>query len=177
MLCQSQDRREINVDNRTVQDKCQFLVSHMEQYYSLVLLLTASEEDAERCFVISLDTWSKACRNLAPIVPEAADARIKRALVDCALRFCGPVSGRVQEEAEVDIWGEKLPGNYSPWVAAIVQLDTFERFVFVLSVLECYSDKECSDLLHCRLEEVAESRAHALHSVASSLKNWHAHDA
>jgi hypothetical protein len=176
MFCQAQDRRETDI-GEPVLDKCQFLVSHMEQYYSLALLLTASVEDAESCFVLALDRWSKACTNLGLIVQEAANASIKRALVDCALQTCHPFFNNFPQEAALEIARETLTSNQSPWLAAIMQLDNFERFVFVLSVLESYSDQECADLLRCQPREVAESRVQALSSVSAALNSCQVWDA
>jgi hypothetical protein len=167
MLHPSQNQHGIHRSEVTVQDKCRFLVSNMEHYYSLALLLTASEEDARHCFVAGLDSWSKAQMNLAPVSVEAAHAWIRRALVECALRICDPDLGRIARESESNLLSDEIPADWSPWVVAITRLDPFERFVFVLSVLESYSDKECSDLLHCRPEEIAESRVLALSLVAS----------
>jgi hypothetical protein len=167
MFCQTQNRRETAVGGTPILDKCQFLVSQMERYYSLALLLTASEEDAESCFVLALDTWSKACANLVPMIQEVVDASIKRVLVDYALRICHPSLGGSPRASTRDIQGEKLASNHSPWAAAIIQLDIFERFVFVLSVLESYSDTECADLLHCQPDEIAESRVQALYSMSA----------
>jgi hypothetical protein len=177
MPCKSMDQFQMVIDDATVWDKCDFLVSNMDQYYSLVLLLTASEEDAERCFTLGLDAWSKACRDLAPMGQEIAHEYVKRALVDSALQICAPALGWVPNDAGHDVWDEKELGNWSPWVAAITQLDPFDRFVFVLSVLEWYSDEECSDLLHCDPKEIAESRVQAASSVASALQTWNLYDA
>lgn len=167
MLCSSENRREVHGSEVTAQDKCQFLVSNMEHYYSLVLLLTASEEDASHCFIAGLDSWSKAQMNLATVSVETAHAWIRRALVKCALRICDPDLGRIPRESESNLRSDEIPADWSPGVVAITRLEPFERYVFVLSVLESYSDKECSDLLHCGLEEIVESRILALSLVAA----------
>jgi hypothetical protein len=53
-------------------------------------------------------------------------------------------------------------GNAQPSVsaasqpfAAITSLSAFERFVFVMSVIECLSQEESAALLNCRIEDVA----------------------
>jgi len=168
MLYELKDRREMNAADATGQDGCQSLISHMERYFLLGLLLTASEDDAESCFVLALDTWSKLTGNLVPMDQELAHVSMKRALVDSAVRICNPVFSPVPRESELDIWSDRSASPYPPWIVAILQLDTFDRFVFVLSVLESYSDKECAELLHCQPEEIAESRTRALHSLAAS---------
>jgi hypothetical protein len=168
MLYDIKDRRDINAADPIVPDDCQSLISHMEQYFLLGLLLTGSEDDAENCFILALDAWSKATGNL--VDRELAHISMKRALVDSAIQICNSAFSHVPRESEADIWNERPEMAYPPWVAAILQLETFDRFVFVLSVLESYSDKDCADLLHSQPEEIAERRARALHSVAVSWR-------
>jgi hypothetical protein len=177
MLSSVQDERELNANDSAVGNDCRFLVSHMEAYFSLGLLLTASEEDAESCFVLALEKSSKASGSRFPRAQELAHKSMKRAVVDSAIQICDPVFGRVRDESELDIAGEKSASSRSPWVACILQLETFERFVFVLSVLESYSDKECANLLHCQLEDIAKSRVQAFYSLSAAWRNWFSYDA
>jgi DNA-directed RNA polymerase specialized sigma24 family protein len=48
----------------------------------------------------------------------------------------------------------------------ITQLPAFERFVFVMAVLERYSIQECALLLDCSTREVASARIRALQLIA-----------
>lgn len=50
-------------------------------------------------------------------------------------------------------------------IAEIVKLPVFERFAFVMSVLEDYSDHECSLHLGCMRAAVAEARVRALERI------------
>ena len=50
--------------------------------------------------------------------------------------------------------------------SAILSLGTFERFVFVMSVLEHYSDQDCSILLACSRRDVVLARARAAEHIA-----------
>jgi hypothetical protein len=43
-------------------------------------------------------------------------------------------------------------------IARILRLEHFERFVFVMSVLEKYSDQDCSVLLGCSRQDVGETK-------------------
>jgi hypothetical protein len=68
-----------------------------------------------------------------------------------------------------DHWWEKP--NETGVVAAIeavTHLADVERFVFVMSVLEGYSAKECSLLLNCGIEAVLTKRTRALSELPSS---------
>ncbi len=55
-------------------------------------------------------------------------------------------------------------------IASILGLEDFERFVFVLSVLESYSDQDCSVLLSCSRQDVREGRMRAVQHVAESAR-------
>lgn len=47
-------------------------------------------------------------------------------------------------------------------------LEDFERYVFVITILERYSERDCALLLGCSVQEVREARARALQRLASS---------
>jgi hypothetical protein len=53
-------------------------------------------------------------------------------------------------------------------VEAVLGLADFERFIFVLWVLEHYRDRECALLLNCSAREVGEARARAIAELAST---------
>jgi hypothetical protein len=53
-------------------------------------------------------------------------------------------------------------GSGTVETAAILQLEPLERFVYVMSVLERYSDLDCSVLLGCARRDVIASRISAL---------------
>jgi len=51
---------------------------------------------------------------------------------------------------------------------AVLDLEDFERFVFVMSVLEHYSEHDCGLLLGCSVREVREARSRALKELMDS---------
>jgi hypothetical protein len=53
-------------------------------------------------------------------------------------------------------------------IGSILRLGDFERFVFVMSVLEKYSDQDCCVLLDCSRQDIGETRMRALLHVAES---------
>ena len=61
-------------------------------------------------------------------------------------------------------------------VCAIVELAPLERFVFVMLVLERYSEHDCSILLGCSRRDVATALAGALQHLGR-LMNLDKHDA
>jgi hypothetical protein len=52
-------------------------------------------------------------------------------------------------------------------LAAVVGLNPFERFVFVMSVLERYSDQDCKTLLGCSRQDIIWARTRALEHIAN----------
>jgi hypothetical protein len=56
-------------------------------------------------------------------------------------------------------------------IAAILELRPFERFVYVMSVLERYSDQDCSVLLGCARRDVVAARSRALQQVGGAVES------
>ena len=55
-------------------------------------------------------------------------------------------------------------------LGAILKLNALERFVFVMSALEGYSYLDCSILLGCSRQAVANARARALERLANGAE-------
>jgi hypothetical protein len=49
--------------------------------------------------------------------------------------------------------------------AAVLRLEPFERFVYVMSVLERYSDLDCSVILGCARRDVIAARIRGLQQI------------
>ena len=56
-------------------------------------------------------------------------------------------------------------------IGAVLELEAFERFVYVITVLERYSDQECSVLLGCTRRDVVAARTRALQQIGSAMEN------
>ena len=55
-------------------------------------------------------------------------------------------------------------------IGSILGLADFERFIFVMSVLEGYSEQDCSALLGCSAQDVRDARVRALQQVTESYR-------
>jgi DNA-directed RNA polymerase specialized sigma24 family protein len=55
-------------------------------------------------------------------------------------------------------------------ISALFELNSFERFAFVMSVLEGYSDQDCALLLGCTRQALIAARVRALQQIASGAK-------
>ena len=60
---------------------------------------------------------------------------------------------------------DKVPLALQAEVSAILELAPLDRFVFVMSALERYSDHDCSILLGCSRRDVTAARARALRQL------------
>ena len=76
----------------------------------------------------------------------------------------GDGSGRLRW-ASVDS-DKTLPAERLVEVSAVLGLKPFERTIYVMTVLEHYSDHECSLLLGCARRDVVPARTRALEEIA-----------
>jgi DNA-directed RNA polymerase specialized sigma24 family protein len=149
-------------------DFCRVFAEDMTGLYLLAYLLTANGQLAEQCFVSGLEDSSKGHH----VFKEWALSWARRTIIQSAIQAIRPRppeendrSNRVFSNLastirhEQTLWRE--PTNLTP----ILELPSFERFVFVMSILQRYSDQDCSILLGCTPREVIAARTRALASL------------
>jgi hypothetical protein len=142
-------------------DFCRLFKEGMRGLYMLSLLLTADSEQAERCFVAGLDD----CINGNPVFRDWGYAWSRRAIIMNAIRTVfspGDVTRQASTASAHHEWKFVADGP----LAAVVQLASLERFVFVMSLLEGYSDHECSIFLNRSRSEIVNARTSALRHLA-----------
>jgi len=151
----------------TSTDFCTVFTEDAENLYLLSFLLTADEVKAEVCFVSGFE----ACAQGNVVFREWARSWARRTIVQNAVRMLmpQPYHGSVMpvpRETTSCKFARTWEANAA--IASILGLETFERFVFILSVLCEYSDQDCSILLECPRRNVAEVKVLALQHVAES---------
>jgi hypothetical protein len=146
----------------------------MNGLYLLSLLLTAGGEKAEQCFVSGLEDAVEGNQ----VFREWARSWARRMVILNAVRVINPRpvdgSGR-SRSAAVNGTGKTLPQEQPVEIAAVLGLEPFERFVYVMTVLERYSDQECSVLLGCARWDVLAARTRALQQIGSATELHHRH--
>ncbi len=146
-------------------DFCRVFREDMNRLYLLSFLLTGDRDLAEQCFVGGLRMSSEG----SPVFKEWAASWARRTIIQNAIRMVRPR----QREAERPsmTWDASKSGILDrPEIANIIALSPFERFVFVMSGLESYSDQECSLLLGCTRREVMEARERALQQTGEGAE-------
>jgi len=139
----------------------------MNSLYLLSFLLTANCEKAEQCFVSGLEDAVEG----NPIFKEWARSWARRVITVNAARVINP---RPTEENSRSSSGSvsrngKTPPVEQVQIAAVLGLEPFERFVYVMTVLERYSDQDCSLLLGCARRDVVAARTRAFEQIGSAV--------
>jgi DNA-directed RNA polymerase specialized sigma24 family protein len=151
----------------TSADFCRIFERDMNRLYMLSLLLTGSEESAEKCFVQGLDS----SKSGNPVFREWAESWARRTIVQNAIQMVQPHPTDVlptRSVADDDLRTKPAA------VAAVLALPAFDRFAYVLSVLEGYPLHECALLLDCSRSEVITARMRALQEVVKSVETTRA---
>jgi hypothetical protein len=146
----------------TKADFCRVFAQDMSSLYLLSFLLTASREKAEQCFVSGLEDSAKG----NPVFEEWARSWARRTIIQNAVRMINPRPGDLDgrsNSASTDNNRGTLPDQVR--IPNVLALGSFERFVFVMSVLEHYSDQDCTVLLGCARRDVLAARTRALQEI------------
>ena len=134
-----------------------------DSLYRLSSLLTADHEKAEQCFVSGLEDSV----NRSPVFKEWARSWARRAIVHNAVRVIYPHPTKEHAPPSLNSAGKTSAGEQAE-IAAVLELGPFERFVYVMSVLEHYSDLDCSVLLGCAQRDVFAARIRALQEIGNA---------
>lgn|SRR5208282_1419520 len=157
MSARPQIEEETVTTYSTTTDCYRFFAEERKSLYWLAFLLTADDNMAEQCFVGGLGE----CVDQNHVSAERARSWARRAIVEDAIRMIRPVPEKSANRCFVDAKSPTTVGARNPF-AFIVSLRAFERFVFVLSVLEGQSEEDCQSLLRCTREELVMARKSAL---------------
>jgi DNA-directed RNA polymerase specialized sigma24 family protein len=153
------------------EDFSQVFDEHMNSLYLLAFLLTADQKKVEQCFVSGLEDAVEG----SPVFKEWAHSWARRAVILNAVRVLSPRpadgNDRGQSSSDAaDSNGRALSDGQRAEIAAILELKPFERFAYVITVLERYSDQECSVLLGCTRRDVLAARVRALKEVGGAME-------
>ena len=162
-------------DYATSDDFRELFSKDMTALHLLAYLLTGNHEKAEQCFVTGLED----CVSNNSIFKEWARSWAQRTIVRNAIRMMNPRPEHLAWAGVSPYPDEKLQGTPARHaaIATVLALGDFERFIFVLSVLERYSDQDCSTLLSCSREDVRRAKMRALMQISEiQQRNAGLHD-
>lgn len=165
MLAQLQNVDETVIQYATATDFCNIFTEEMHSLYLLSFLLTADKDKAEQCFIGALGE----CVEGIGAFMEWSRLWARRAIVEQAILMMRPVPEDMDHWPPISTKGPAATSKNGLF-AAILSLSAFERFVFVLSVLEGQSDGDCLGLLRCSRREVEIARELALAFLVTADK-------
>jgi hypothetical protein len=148
------------------EDFCRLFMKEMDSLYLLSFLATGEHSLAEKCFVHGLEDSRKG----NPVFNEWARTWARRTIVQRAIQMIRPRSTHNRRSSPASDGGASHAMTRPAAIANIVGLPQFERFVFVMSVLERFSDQDCSLLLDCTRGDVAAARTWALQQIARAAQ-------
>lgn len=135
---------------------------YLMEFFQLAFLLTRDHEKAERCIVKGLE----GCVARNRIFREWARSWARRTIIQNAILELRPRPSQSNSPLSGAIFpyvGHISNGPSEPFsMDLVLGLEDFERFVFVMSVLERHSEHDCSLLLGCSVREIREARNHAM---------------
>jgi DNA-directed RNA polymerase specialized sigma24 family protein len=141
-----------------------------DNLYHLSFLLTADHEKAQQCFVSGLEDAVKG----NSVFKEWARSWARRVIIQNAVRVINPRPPIEKYEKyeyappSFNGSGETLALERAE-IADVLDLRPFERFVFVMLILEHYSEHECSILLGCPRRDVIAARVRGLQRLRSAM--------
>jgi hypothetical protein len=126
----------------TATDLFKNFTEEMHSLHLLSLLLTADNDKAEQCFVSAMGE----CLEEVGAFMEWTRSRARRAILKYAIQMIMPVPEHADSLSLIGLKPPATSAGSNP-LAAILALDPFERFVFVISVLEGRPEQDCAILL------------------------------
>ena len=143
-------------------DFCKTFTEELHSLYLLSLLLTADNDKAEQCFIGAMGE----CGEGIGIFADWARSWARRAILKHAIQMIRPVP---EHPDHLSFVSDEVPATSvanNP-LAAVFALGAFERFVYVMSILEAHSERDCAILLRCSRRDVMIARVLALTRLAN----------
>jgi hypothetical protein len=148
----------------TVTDLFAMYNEEMHSLYLLAFLLTADHDKAEQCLVCVMGERGE----WIGVFTDWAHSCGRRAVLKRAIQMIMPVPEHADKVSIITLKAWATSGEDNSPFAAILLLDPFERFVFVMSTLEGQSDAECAVLLRCSRRDVMMTRVLAVKRRSSA---------
>ena len=156
-------RKEQPSSYATRAEFCQIFEKDINRLYCLSFLLTGDEALAEQCFVDGLASAQEG----TPVFKEWAEGWARRTIILNAIRIIRP---RLTADAAESGPFARHRAMKQAEIAKIVKLPVFERFTFVMSVLEGYADQECALHLDSTRADVTSAPTRALERIGSTAE-------
>ena len=161
---------EARSDHATHSDFCAVFRQNLDRLYLLALILTGDEVSAEKCFLAAFDS----CAEETLVFKELAESWSKRSVIKNAISVtlpapCNPPCHHLVGNC-IELSVDQVTA-----LQRVQELPPFDRFVFVMSVLERYSDRDCALLLDCSQADILPARIRAFQQISRLEKSYPVH--
>ena len=156
---------EVALAYATRADFQRIFTEDMGSLHLLALLLTADADKAEQVFVSGLEESIHG----NPVFKEWARSWSKRVIIRNAIQLLAP--SPLESENSSPTCATAAVSERDAWTTTVMQLPAFDRFVFVILVLEGHSESDCASLLGCGMHEMLRARSRALKCVGAARVN------
>jgi len=167
MAGQARTRISESAENQyaTDEDFLRIFDEDLNPLYQLSFLLTGDHQKGETCFVAGIER----CASENRVFRQWARAWTKRVIVESAIREVQPrLSSNSSSLRSVFSQNQQSSSPSRHFDAdAVLRLADFERFVFVLRLLERYRESECALLLGCSASQVRKACTRAIQALTS----------
>src|SRR5260370_6741966 len=123
-------------------DFCRTFTAALQRLYLLSLLLTADNDKAEQCFIRAMEE----CGEGIGVFTDWACSWAWRTVITRAIRMIRPAPEHPDRLAFISPEVPSTSAENSP-LSAVFALSAFELFVYVISLLEGQSERNCVILL------------------------------
>jgi hypothetical protein len=140
----------VSSPNGTATCAAEMWLDEMAELYLLAFMLTADKVMAEQCVLDAMDEYLNS-NDLSLI--DWVKNKGRHAVIERAVQRATPKVKAVYTWSVPGGTRASISSSHQPF-AVITALSAFERFVYVLTVLEGYQVDECADVLQCLPAEV-----------------------
>ena len=153
MAKQARTQISANSENlyATSEDFHKILDEDLNRLYQLSFLLTGDRQKAENCCLAGIEAWADENR----VFREWARAWTIRVVVENAIRELTPRPTCSNSSSLPSLRTRESTGYFD--ADTLLGLPEFERFVFVLRILERYPENECALLLGSSRSQIREA--------------------
>jgi len=167
---QTKDRSNLSYgpECATAEDRQKHFAAEMAELFHLAFLLTANVEDAERCVILAM----RQCMEADAILKHWLPVWVRRSVITTGIEIVTghqrePLPSPVLCNSNGSAQGPAQSTSSPEGSAGVFTLAHRERLVYVLSVIEQYSIRECAHLLGRSNKDVREARASAVDNIAA----------
>ena len=162
-------RRQDNTDKQspyaTGEDFGRIFGENHDELCQLAFLLCADHNKADQALVKGIQESVTTNQ----VFKQWAHSWAKRAVIKNAIRLLKPQPAESQSAASSVANKEQHHSESGDFeLARLLALEPFQRFAFVMSALERYSDAECALLLGCSVREIQNARVRASNEIFCS---------